>query len=249
MTVRLRQDAIVRHLRRNGTATLATLAQTVGASRRTVLRDLNALRDEGWIIHAEPGRGGGIQLDPRSMRATVTLSVEAVFALVISTATLSAIGGLPFTDAADRALAQLEAALPSDKLNDLRRLLAGLFVGQLAPEVDITGHTEQDPDLLPAFEQAFLQCRPLRFDYVDAQGQGTHRCVEPHALLILPPLWYLVAWDPQRGDFRHFRMDRIRAPRCTDEPRFLRRDVAFDAHVSPLRNLASPHSQRAPSSR
>lgn len=62
MTVRLRQDAIVRHLRRNGTATLATLAQTVGASRRTVLRDLNALRDEGWIIHAEPGRGGGIQL-------------------------------------------------------------------------------------------------------------------------------------------------------------------------------------------
>ncbi|RYE44545.1 MAG: HTH domain-containing protein, partial [Hyphomicrobiales bacterium] len=65
MTARLRQDAIARSLRRNGMSTIAALAAEVGASRRTVLRDIGALRDEGFVIHAEPGRGGGLRLDPQ----------------------------------------------------------------------------------------------------------------------------------------------------------------------------------------
>jgi predicted DNA-binding transcriptional regulator YafY len=66
MNVRLRHDAIVRSLRRNGTSTVDELAEEVGASRRTVLRDIGALRDEGYVIHSEVGRGGGLQLDPQS---------------------------------------------------------------------------------------------------------------------------------------------------------------------------------------
>ena len=52
MNVRLRHDAIVRSLRRNGTSTVDELAEEVGASRRTVLRDIGALRDEGYVIHS-----------------------------------------------------------------------------------------------------------------------------------------------------------------------------------------------------
>ncbi len=77
MNVRLRQDAIVRSLRRNGTSTVADLAEEVGASRRTVLRDISALRDEGFVTHSEPGRGGGLQLDPQSVQTTARLSVGA----------------------------------------------------------------------------------------------------------------------------------------------------------------------------
>ena len=54
MNVRLRHDAIVRSLRRNGTSTVDELAEEVGASRRTVLRDIGALRGsfagEGEIL-------------------------------------------------------------------------------------------------------------------------------------------------------------------------------------------------------
>ncbi|MEM6384590.1 MAG: HTH domain-containing protein, partial [Pseudomonadota bacterium] len=55
MSVRLRHEAIVRTLRRNGSSTVDALAEEVGASRRTVLRDLSALRDEGYIIHSDVG--------------------------------------------------------------------------------------------------------------------------------------------------------------------------------------------------
>ena len=68
---------------------------------------------------------------------------------------------------------------------------------------------KMDAELLPAFETAFLGRQLIGFEYRDAKGRKTRREVEPQAILVLPPLWYLVGWDPLRNDFRHFRMDRI----------------------------------------
>ena len=232
MNVRQRQDAIVRSLRRNGTSTVAALAQDVGASKRTVLRDISALRDEGFVIHSEPGRGGGLQLDARSVQTTVRLSVAEVFAILISVASMRATGGLPFASLADVGLGKIEKALPADKVRDLRRFLDCLFVGTLAPQVNISNMGAMDAALLPAFEAAFLQQMHLRFEYHDAKGTITQRYVEPQAMLILPPLWYLVAWDPAREDFRHFRMDRIGKPEIVEGDAFMRRHVPFEDRKS-----------------
>jgi predicted DNA-binding transcriptional regulator YafY len=238
MNVRPRHDAIVRSLRRNGTSTVADLAAEVGASRRTVLRDISALRDEGFVIHSEPGRGGGLQLDPQSVQTTAKLIVAEVFALLISVASMRAAGNLPFASLADAGLAKIEKALPRDKVRDLRRFLDCLYVGQLSPLVDISDLAAMDPALLPAFETAFLKRQSLGFQYRDAKGAVSNRVVEPHAMLILPPLWYLVSWDPARGDFRHFRMDRISRPAVADGTTFQRRHVPFDDHVRPVRDLS-----------
>lgn len=238
MTHRLRHDAIVRSLRRNGSSTVAELAAAVGASRRTILRDIGALRDDGFVIHSEAGRGGGLQLDPQSVQTTARLSVAEVFALLISVASMRAAGNLPFAALADAGLSKIEKALPPDRVRDLRRLLDCLYVGQLSPLVDISDLAAMDRSLLPAFETAFLQRQRLAFGYRDARRVRTRRVVEPHALLILPPLWYLVAWDPGRGDFRHFRMDRIEQPQVEEGAPFSRRHVAFEAQVRPVRDLS-----------
>lgn len=234
MNTRLRRDAIVRSLRRSGTSTVSTLAEEVGASRRTVLRDISVLRDEGFVIHSDPGRGGGLQLDPHSVQTTARLSVAEIFALLISVTSMRAAGNLPFSDLANAGLAKIEKALPSDKVKDLRRFLECLYVGQLSPQVDISNMGSIDPALLPAFETAFLQRLKLRFQYCDAKGEITNRLIEPQAMLILPPLWYLVAWDPARDDFRHFRMDRISAPEYVQNTVFRRRHVPFEENVRPV---------------
>lgn len=236
MNTRLRHDAIVRSLRRNGTSTVADLAEEVGVSRRTVLRDISALRDEGFVVHSEPGRGGGLQLDPQSVQATARLSVAEVFALLISVASMRAAGNLPFSGLADAGLAKIEKALPSDKVRDLRRFLDCLYVGKLAAQVNISNMGTMDHALLPAFETAFLQRLHLRFEYSDANGAVTSRLVEPQAMLILPPLWYLVAWDPARTDFRHFRMDRISEPESVQGTTFRRRHVPFEDSVRPIQH-------------
>jgi predicted DNA-binding transcriptional regulator YafY len=237
MNVRTRHDAIVRSLRRKGMATVDDLAEEVGTSRRTVLRDISALRDQGFVIHSESGRGGGLQLDPQSVQTTARLTVAEVFALLLSVAAMRAAGNLPFSALADAGLARIERALPPEKLRDLRRFLDCLHVGKLSPLQDLSDVGIMDPALLSAFETAFLQRLHLTFLYRDAKGLQTARNVEPQAMLVLPPLWYLVAWDPARGDFRHFRMDRISNPQPVEGPRFRQRHVPFEDDVCPYRDL------------
>ena len=245
MDIRLRHDTIIRSLRRAGTTTVAALAQDVGTSRRTILRDLSALRDQGYVIHTDVGRGGGVQLDPGSVQTTPRLSIPEVFALLLSVAANRAAGNLPFSDLADAGLAKIERALPPDKVKDLRAFLDCLHVGKLSPLQDISDMGRMDPALLQSFEPAFLRRQMLRFTYIDAKGTASDRTVEPQAMLILPPLWYLVAWDPSRNDFRHFRMDRIHAPQALDGPPFRRRHVPFDKDVCPFNDLMRSRT-RAP---
>ena len=238
MTPRQRQENIIRTLRRNGTITVNDLAEKVGASRRTILRDISALREEGCIIHGDPGRGGGLQLDAHSVQTTTRLSVAEVFALIISVTALRSTGEFPFSGLADTGITKIEKALPVDKSRDLKRFLSCLFVGKLAPAVDTSNKGAMDPGLLPAFETSFLQRQHLQFQYKDAKGNRTQRKVEPQAMLILPPLWYLVAWDPSRKDFRHFRLDRISQLVCLEGESFKRRRVPFEDHVRPICDLS-----------
>ena len=222
MGIRSRHDSIVRLLRRGG------------SSRRTVLRDIGALRDQGFVIHSECGRGGGVQLDPRSVHAALQVSVVETFALLISVATMRAARTFPFSDLADAGLAKIEKAMSPDKVKDLRALLDSLHVGELSPRQDLTDIGTMDSNLLPVFEEAFLQRRLMRFDYRDRKGSTTAREVEPQAMLILPPLWYLVAWDPDRADFRHFRMDRIKRPESVASSAFRQRRVPFGSDICPF---------------
>lgn len=237
MNIRQRHDTIVRTLRRNGTATVDELATEVSASRRTVLRDICALRDDGFVIYSESGPGGGLQLDTQSMQTSARLSVAEVFALLISVAAMRAAQNLPFSNLADAGLAKIEKSLPSDKVRDLRRFLDCLHIGQLSSKQDLSDLGQIDPALLPAFEEAFLGQHMFRFDYRDAKGAKTSREVEPQAMLILQPLWYLVAWDPSRSDFRHFHMDRISAPKSIPDTSFRRRHVPFEDDVCPYKDL------------
>lgn len=238
MSTRSRHDTIVRLLRRTRSSTVMELAEEVGCSRRTVLRDISALRDQGFVIHSECGPGGGVQLDPRSVQTASQVSVVEIFALMISVATMRTVRTFPFSDLADAGLAKIEKAMSSDKVKDLRDLLDSLHVGELSPQQDISDIGQMDPALLPAFEEAFLQRRRIRFDYRDAKGARTTREVEPQAMLILPPLWYLIGWDSDRADFRHFRMDRITKPETVHASSFRRKHVPFEADVCPFSKLA-----------
>lgn len=163
----------------------------IDPSRRTVLRDIGALGTTAVLIHSDDGRAGGRQLDPQSLQTRARLSVPEVFGLLISVAAMRAAGNFSFSEHADAGLAKIEKTLPSGKVKYLRGFLECLHIGQLSPLQELSGTEKMDPDLLGAFEAAFLGRHFIRFDYSDAQECKTERQAKPQAMLILPPLWYL----------------------------------------------------------
>ncbi|MFN7132010.1 MAG: helix-turn-helix transcriptional regulator, partial [Myxococcales bacterium] len=84
----------------------------------------------------------------------------------------------------------------------------------------LSGLGTPPPELLGHFEQAFGEACCLAFDYRDRHGRTSRRTVEPHGLLVEPPVWYVLARDVERDAARMFRMDRIARPRLVRERRF-----------------------------
>ena len=64
----------------------------------------------------------------------------------------------------------------------------------------------------------------VAIDYVDSEGNGTRREVEPSGLVRGTDGWYLVGWCRLRGDGRAFRLDRISHAEVTDHARDASRD-------------------------
>ncbi len=50
----------------------------------------------------------------------------------------------------------------------------------------------------------------VTFAYRDARQALTQRCVRPLALTVFSKGWLLIAWCPDRADFRVFRLDRMK---------------------------------------
>jgi predicted DNA-binding transcriptional regulator YafY len=213
MRIMDRHDQLLRMLRRRADWTVAVLARELGVSRRTVLRDLGALREAGFDLDTFSGPGGGVRLNPASVMITSQLRASEVVALIVSVEIARAAKTVPFAAGAQRALGKIERALPAARAAELRALRERILVGEPAGGARLA---DIDPGLVEAFEAAFSATRLLVFTYRDQQGRNTSRQVEPHGLLVREPQWYVIAWDIDKNAPRLFRADRISAPTISD---------------------------------
>lgn len=211
MTLAERHDELIRLLRGRADWRTDDLAAELGVSTRTVLRDLDRLRDRGFEISSMSGPGGGVHLEPTSVLVTSQLAGEDVVALILSAAVAQAFPWMPFASGARSALAKIEASLPHERARKVQDLMMRIMIGNPTRASERQQHTVS-PLLARLFEMAFSEERLLAFDYHDRDGAGSRRIVEPHGLLVRAPLWYVIAWDPTIDEPRLFRADRIRSP-------------------------------------
>lgn len=206
-----RRDELVRLLRLRADWRTEDLARELGVSTRTVLRDLDLLRDRGFVISSMSGPGGGVHLEPTSVMITSQLAGEEVVALILSAAIAQAFPWMPFASGARSALAKIEASLPHQRARQVQALMMRIMIGKPSP-ASVRQRSRVSPLLARLFEVAFSEERLLAFSYQDRARMESHRIVEPHGLLVRAPLWYVIAWDTDVDDARLFRADRIRSP-------------------------------------
>lgn len=200
----------------------ADLAERLGITERTVRRDVDRLRQLGYVVDAAPGVGGGYRLGHGTGVPPLLLTSDEAVALAVALRSLAS-GGLDgLEEAAVGALLKLEQTLPSalrHRVDVVQRTVLSL-TGP-GPVTDVA--------VLLAVAATARESRQLRVGYVSHGGRPSTRLVEPHRVVRAGDRWYLLAWDVDRGDWRTFRLDRL-TPHLPPGRRFPPREMA-DADV------------------
>ncbi|WP_449351009.1 helix-turn-helix transcriptional regulator [Streptomyces shaanxiensis] len=195
------------------------LAERLDITARTVRRDIDRLRELGYLITTVKGPGGGYRLAAGHQLPPLLFDDDQAIALAVALQTVTV--GTAVADDAVRALATLRQVMPPR----LRRRIDLLRVTAVRPPDDHRA-PRTDGQVLVDVGRAIRAREELRFDHTPGSGTpaGAPRRVHPHHLVTWRDRWYLVAWDLDRADWRTFRVDRIR-PRTPNGPRFVPREL------------------------
>jgi len=179
------------------------LARRLEVSPRTVRRDVERLRDLGYPVEAAMGAEGGYRLVAGAAIPPLLLDDEEAVAVAVGLRAAAGQAVQGIEEASVRALTKLERVLPSR----LRHRVAALNAATVPL---VTGDQPAvDPGQLTGIAAAVTNRERLRFGYLDNDGVGSKRHVEPYRLVSAGRRWYLVAFDVDRDDWRVFRVDRI----------------------------------------
>jgi predicted DNA-binding transcriptional regulator YafY len=185
--------------------------QISDAELREDINVLNVVNFGGgsYVLYAEISDGGEIEVDPEPYsdnfaRPARLLPVEAK-ALV---AAIDLIGEhLP------------EGSLASSR----QKIVDALGADPMEQGLHVANAGGDDSAIARLASEAIMDRRLLRLDYYKPnEDEFSTRVVEPYTLMNGREGWYVACYDPDRGDVRHFRLDRIRHAEVTDttfEPR------------------------------
>jgi predicted DNA-binding transcriptional regulator YafY len=190
-------------LQRRPSWTAAGLAAELGVTDRSVRRDVERLRALGYPVHATAGVGGGYRLGAGTRLPPLLLDDEEAIATAVSLRLASGGTIAGAGEAALRALAKLDQVMPP-RLRAEVRAVHGATETLVGPGVEI------DPELLTTLARACRDAVRVRFRYTARDGEDRERTAEPVRMVTTGRRWYLMAWDVDRGDWRVFRLDRMR---------------------------------------
>lgn len=182
------------------------LAQQLGVSLRTLYRDIASLRTQGADILGDPGLG--FEMRPGFLLPPLMFSPDELEALLLGARWASRQADAQLAAAAESALNRIRSSLPLPLRIEVDT--SGLLVPTM-------GQTVADEPWQPALRQAIRAQHKVVLHYQDLQGALTDRLVWPFAMAYFEKARVVSAWCELRGDFRHFRADRVQHLHDTGE--------------------------------
>ena len=171
-------------------------------SRRTVLRDVQALSEMGVPVIAREGAGGGYSLPADYSLAPLALTSREAFLLLLALNSIDRPAHMLFNRERASLLAKLRALLPENEITHLEHLLETV-------NVEIPGHARPAP-FLEDLVQAVEQRRWLKIIYQSAD-QTTIRHMLPVQVSLRNGFWYCLAFNLEKEEYRTYRVDRIQS--------------------------------------
>ena len=214
------------------------LSDRLEVSPRTLRRDVDRLRELGYVVDAVRGVSGGYQLRAGGQLPPLLLEDDEAVAIAVSLQS-SAAGGTPgMEETSVQALSKVISLMPPR----LRRQMDALR--SQTERLPWSGGPALDPALLGTLAQACRDSEPIHFTYTARGAEPTDRWVEPHRMVSMGRRWYLVAYDRDRQDWR---FDRIQEPRTSGQtfrPRELPADDALSFVQAGIRRMPQRYAVR-----
>ncbi len=204
---------IIQILRRSRhPVTAAALAGELEVSKRTVYRDMADLIGQRVPIEGEAGLG--YLLEPSFDMPPLMLTAEEIEAVVLGAQLVAKLPDPLLANAARDVVTKIAAVIPEH----LRPFIVEPSVAAKPSDEPPTSSIDMRP-----LRSAIREGLKLRLRYRAETGDVTARTVWP-VLLGYAETWsLLIAWCELRGDFRHFRTDRILSAEIMAEPYAARR--------------------------
>ena len=180
--------------------TVRELAEGLGVSRRTMLRDLQALSEMGVPLASSPGPHGGYSLLPERRLFPLSLSVDEALGLLLSYEAFLEYAQSPFSARSLSAVTKLRAALPPDVVRELDRVRRHVAV--------VERPRSYEAPLLGELLQAALDRAHLRVVY-DSRSGVSERVIFPFGLYASAGYWYCACYDYKRSMNLSLRADRF----------------------------------------
>lgn len=177
------------------------LCEKLEIQPRMLRRLASSLKDLGYPICSAQGPGGGYWLGQGASLPPILLDDAEAIAVVagLYSGSASSIEGLQAGSL--KAMRKIERMLP----DRLQKQVAMLRQSTLT--IAVKGPTVSH-ETLTKLGTACNARRYVTFSYVGHNGAASERVVEPYKMVQNGYLWYLVAWDRNRVDWRTFRVDK-----------------------------------------
>ncbi|MEV6970582.1 YafY family protein [Hamadaea sp. NPDC051192] len=192
-------------LQSGGIRTMAELADRLGVEPRTVRRYVDHLIDLGVPVESLRGRYGGYRLAAGYRLPPLMLSDDEALAVLLGLVAGRRAGLATATGtASETAAAKIRRVLPSRVADRLDAVLESLAFTAEPGDVPAP-----QAAVLLAIADAIRRRSPLSIQYTADRGRRSARVLHPYGLVNHSGRWYVTGVDPEIGEDRTFRLDRI----------------------------------------
>lgn len=180
--------------------TIQEMADECGVSRRTMIRDLMELSELGVPLYSEAGPRGGYRVLREKVLPPISFTEHEAIALFFACQSLRNYKSLPFKNEVDTALHKFFHYLSSELKQKIERMQQRLVFWVPPHDLEVS--------FLKELLEAALEQRVVTIMYEASSRR--ERLIQPLGIYTMNGLWYCQAYCFLAGDYRVFRVDRVK---------------------------------------